>query len=667
MKGFLFRWTPVMLLIAWLCACGDDSGDGVQSQVGDHGATDDDPSSDPTEPTDPQSGDSDASPSTDPATTDTDDDASGSPEPPTPSGPSFEGAPSKMDLLFIIDNSRSMTDKQRLFAQVLPELVERLVSDSGLGSDLHVGVITTSLGSYGASTCVQTTATASEQNVDMAHLLGSLERGRAASPDGDFLRWSGDAPLATESFAQLVTASGEFGCGWEATLESWVRFLIDPYPYTKIVRMPCSPTDTQASCAGPEQDAAGGMLVDSTLLAQRAAFLRPDSLVGIVMLSDENDCSFRPSGQSWLYAQVVDPDTGVVTFAPRASAACEDPSMGADHACCVPCAMAPPAGCPVATSAAGTDVSVGCEGDTRYGYTSDGRVEEPLALRCWEQKRRFGVDMLLPTARYHNALTRDRICPSSDTLAGCDASEMVENPLFASVNGRQRPVEWVVLAGVVGVPWQDIAVSVDPGQALRYRSNDPAAPPGERIDWSWIVGERNPVTGAFEPLDPLMRETPEVRTGQNPATGEALAPPTSPPLANSINGHEWNSMGDVMDLQYACIFPLDTPQPCPSQEDYYDSIRNGDALPACECSFYGDPSFSNPVCQSATGEYGQTQYFGRAFPALRQLDVLRRFGANSVVASICPKETQDPSAVDYGYRPFADAMLERLRAIAEAK
>ena len=38
---------------------------------------------------------------------------------------------------------------------------------------------------------------------------------------------------------------------------------------------------------------------DETLLAQRKAFLRPDSLVAIVMLSDENDCSIRDDSVGW--------------------------------------------------------------------------------------------------------------------------------------------------------------------------------------------------------------------------------------------------------------------------------------------------------------------------------------------------------------------------------
>jgi hypothetical protein len=49
-------------------------------------------------------------------------------------------------------------------------------------------------------------------------------------------------------------------------------------------------------CVAPSTDDSGRAEVDEVLLARRAAFLRPDSLVAIVMLTDENDCSMVPGG-----------------------------------------------------------------------------------------------------------------------------------------------------------------------------------------------------------------------------------------------------------------------------------------------------------------------------------------------------------------------------------
>jgi hypothetical protein len=40
--------------------------------------------------------------------------------------------------------------------------------------------------------------------------------------------------------------------------------------------------------------------------------------------------------------------------------------------------------------------------------------------------------------------------------------------------------------------------------------------------------------------------------------------------------------------------------------------------------------------------------------------VLEARGSNSILASICPRNTTDASAIDFGYRPAIDAVIERL-------
>src|SRR5262245_4347409 len=82
----------------------------------------------------------------------------------------------KIDLLFMIDNSRSMGDKQKLLATAVPQLVDRLVVPRCVGNgqvhqrqsldeacpagtspefhavkDIHVAVISSSLGAHGAA------------------------------------------------------------------------------------------------------------------------------------------------------------------------------------------------------------------------------------------------------------------------------------------------------------------------------------------------------------------------------------------------------------------------------------------------------------------------------------------------------------------------------------
>src|SRR5690606_16205699 len=116
--------------------------------------------------------------------------------------------------------------------------------------------------------------------------------------------------------------------------------------------------------------------VNEQLLAQREAFLRQDSLVIIVMLSDENDCSIIDGGANWIV-------TRTDRELPAASETCDTNS---NDTCCHNCAVPPPEGCPG---------SARCEGVPRLSPE-----EDPPNLRCFDQKRRFGIDFLYPPQRY---------------------------------------------------------------------------------------------------------------------------------------------------------------------------------------------------------------------------------------------------------------------------
>ncbi len=575
-----------------------------------------------------------------------------------------DSANSMLDLLLVVDNSRNMADKQQVFAEAVPQLVNRLTSTGFV--TVNVGVITTSLGGYGAaSDCSDTGQTNGEQNVDMAHLLGRPARAGIA----DFLSWnngSGNEQSVSSAFADQVTGAGEYGCGWEASLEAWYRFLIEPYPYTKIVRRPCNAADTNNLCSGPETDPEGNQLVDKILLNQREQFLRPGSTVAVVMLTDENDCSFVANGQSWRLAQTVNDDGGFnVAF--RAASACSDPAYGPNHECCVSCGLATaPNGCPTAINENGDAVSAGCESERRYA--SDGTQDHPN-LRCFHQKERFGVDHLYPVERYVNALRYSKLCPFAPDLdprddASCpDGAGVVNNPLYDTREvdgmplGPRRTGGNVFVTGLVGVPWQDVAISADPADPLVLRSADPSAPADERLTWDWLIGI-DPLSSTPTPTDPLMVESITPRQGVNPATGEATAPSTSGFGANSINGHEWVTNNE--DLQYACTAALTQPRECPSPEEYRALADAGQEPPSCECTDYGDDARANPLCQAPNGEYGAQQQRFKAYPSIRQLQVMSTWGPNAVVGSICTKDEADPDSEDYGYRPFVNALAERL-------
>lgn len=589
----------------------------------------------------------------------------------------------KIDLLFMIDNSISMSDKQDILRLAVPDLVSRLVNPICVDSagvqrdppvpgqqcpagqtqefnpinDINIGVVSSSLGDFGANVaCPQEGAPDYRADrVDMAHLIGSLERSRVQgdTPEG-FLAWrAGSTDLAdfNEDFQQMVRDVGELGCGWEASLESWYRFLVDPFPYRELVRVQCpGSTSTGPNCVQPatENDL---VVLDDTLLAQREAFLRPDSLVAIIMLSDENDCSIQVGNQTWVVTAINDARPMF-----RGSSRCaEDPN----DKCCYSCPLGPPEGCaadPICEEDPDNQVL-----ENRLPQNEDG-----LNLRCYQQKRRFGVDFLYPTQRYVNALTQFELCWNATDLSleGCPDDNRVDNPLYAG----GRPRELVFLGGIVGVPWQAIASPndasglplTDPAQ-LRFKDYDEMNAPGDTtweqilgspgVAWRPAGGGRPEVAGvpALPPEMPQMIETefPRVYAGAN---------------GNEINGWEYDtSQGQVSrgapdDLQYACIFPLDPPRDCAdrdSSRDACDCYEGDNDRPLCE------PDPANPDNMAST--VGSVQYFAKAYPGGRHLQVLKDYGANSIVASICARNVADPERPDFGYRPAIAAIVDRLK------
>ena len=71
------------------------------------------------------------------------------------------------------------------------------------------------------------------------------------------------------------------------------------------------------------------------------------------------------------------------------------------------------------------------------------------------------------------------------------------------------------------------------------------------------------------------------------------------------------------------------------------------------------------LCQASDGTYGLTQYYSNAYPGLRHLDLLRRLGKSSVVASICPRNLTQPDREDYAYAPAVHAMIDRMKHVIE--
>jgi len=584
----------------------------------------------------------------------------------------------KIDLLFMIDNSISMSDKQAILQLAVPDLVKRLVNpicvDAQGGqhdppapgqqcpvgqsqefnpiNNINIGIVSSSLGDVGANVACPAEGQPHyvADRVDMAHLLGSLPRGQIAGDDPQgFLAWRAGTTNIDDfnrDFQRMVSDVGENGCGWEASLESWYRFLVDPFPYKQLVRVTCpGSSSTGTNCVQPSTDSNNRIVLDDVLLAQRAAFLRPDSLVAIIMLTDENDCSVQVGNQTWVVLAI---DDARPMF--RGSSTCKtDPN----NKCCYSCPLPPPEGCAADPICAADPANMVLQ--NRLPANQDGQN-----LRCYQQKRRFGVDFLYPTERYVNALSQYEICWNALDLSveGCAQGDIQQNPLFK--DGRQKNL--VFFGGIVGVPWQAIQASVDangrpvPDTQLRFKNYADLSAPGDTT-WDQILGlpgtpwqaggnGRTEVTGvpAVPPKMVQMLESEFARPGVQ--------------IGNTINGREYDTAtgqdaaGTPDNLEYACIFPLPAPRDCTKRDP-----TKGEA---CDC-YAGD--LDRPLCEQKPGTTaaGTTQYWAKAYPGTRHLQVLKDFGANSIVASICARNVSDQNAPDFGYRPAIAAIVDRLK------
>jgi hypothetical protein len=557
------------------------------------------------------------------------------PRTPTAIPPSvLQARADKIDLLFVIDNSGSMRDKQLILARAVPDLVDRLINplcvdpitlapattqpksaldpcpDGTLREfnsvqDLHIGVVSTSLGGVGAASCGVGSSRSSAN--DHGHLMPP----RGLMPGAPrFLVWDpaqvaepkGERdPAALRVAVRNLVTLGEGGCPYEMPLEGMYRFLIEPEPYMTVELADCGTGSAPEPCAVQQG-------VDDELLRERKSFLRYDSLVAIVVLTDENDCSLKAGGDSF---HVFDAAGSV----PRAVSVC---AVDPQNRCCRACDAPVPQGCPA-------DPDPEC---AKGPYPS---TEDSGLLRCFDQKRRLGHDYLYPVSRYVDGLTGKRV-PSRN-------GALIENPLFVDPEGKAKPRDpsLVFIATIVGVPWQDLAV--DPFDPERLELKSPAQMASDGT-WDLILGD--PGRG-IPPRDPLMIETTAERTGVQPILGAPLSPSWAPsPLSNPINGHEIALGAAPMEPQYACIFDL----PEPEQSSFDCTVFTGK---------------DRPICQAGDGSYGSTQYRGKSYPGIRELEVMHGVGANAIPASICVRNLVDDSRDDYGYRPVLRQILDRLR------
>lgn len=517
-------------------------------------------------------------------------------DPDVEEGPPKIKVASKVDILLVVDNSASMADKARLLAQSLPSLVKRVSATN----DVHLGVISSSLGSVGGDVCpdignTNMRAHLSTRGEDGAPLPSASKGFLTYGPGGSVDAFAADAQ-------SLVRGVGETGCGLEAQLEAAYRFLVQPDPYEKV---------TLDAYNTARLDG-----IDGELLAQRAAFLRPDSLVLVLMITDEDDSIPDPraiGGQGWAFAANQFPGSTVIradgrtTTAPRGSSTCATDPASPD---CTSCGFA--ATCDRSKESC-QKLKADPECQKNNGYW--GPTEDQLGVRFHRMKERFGIDPQYPVTRYAYGFTRSRvpnvaeeheekklqdgrreIGPYGEKTPTC------VNPLFAAKLPTNPGDELCNLE--FGTRGRDLVVfGLIGGVPPSLVSGAP--------QWTSILGA-SPEGFDYSGIDPHMIQSTKARPGL----------PGNAPLGDNgtdpVHGREWETKND--DLQFACTFALATPRTCTSQD------------PSCDCARGTTP----PLC-SGQG----TQVRGKAYPTVRELRVAKALGDRAVVGSICEGSSYD--------------------------
>lgn len=188
-----------------------------------------------------------------------------------------------VDLLFVVDDSNSMTEEQSELVHQIPHLVEALASgDLGLDGTIdfhpartiHVGIVSTDMGV--ASATDVTSCTTGVGDDGLLRTAGSRCTGAQRGPVFSFDR-GGDA----RAFAMDVGCAanlGTAGCGEEQPLESMLKALSPSQPQVWTIPGYSPPPFLFGTGHGGAED-------------ENAGLVRDDSVLAIILISDENDSS----------------------------------------------------------------------------------------------------------------------------------------------------------------------------------------------------------------------------------------------------------------------------------------------------------------------------------------------------------------------------------------
>ena len=193
----------------------------------------------------------------------------------------------KVDILFVIDDSPSMLDKQTNLKANFPNFINVLNTIQGGLPDVHIGVVTSDLGSSGADGVTAPGIGGTAQGACNGQgKAGALQTYGSTAITGKYIS---DAPGVGSGAARVtnytgtlaaaftsIASAGAGGCGFEQHIEAAKRAL--------------QPTNTANN-----------------------GFLRSDAFLAIIIVGDEDDCSME-------HATLIDTNTS--TLGPLQSFRC---------------------------------------------------------------------------------------------------------------------------------------------------------------------------------------------------------------------------------------------------------------------------------------------------------------------------------------------------------
>jgi len=182
--------------------------------------------------------------------------------PPRTSSEAFQDIPiaedRRLDLLFVIDDSGSMQAEQTSLGANFPRFIERLEEIEGGLPDVQIGVVSTNVGAGNLDGCAGQGDNGVLQSQprlpDCQGPSGRFIENRPDGGDGRITNYPAEQSLA-DTFG-CIARLGTGGCGFEQPLESMLRALDGGNP-------------------------------------ENAGFVREGAFLGVVFITDEDDCSTR--------------------------------------------------------------------------------------------------------------------------------------------------------------------------------------------------------------------------------------------------------------------------------------------------------------------------------------------------------------------------------------